>query len=295
MSNNSISFPNLGIYFNYVPKNFQVFGINIALYGIIIGCGFLLALLYATREAKRTGQNPDDYWDLFGWLIVFSILGARIYYVVFAWDFYKDNLISIFQIRNGGLAIYGGVIAGAITVYVFCRIKKKDVLQMLDTIAPGLLIGQIMGRFGNFTNREAFGEYTNGLFAMALPYDYSVVRQRDVTDLMREHIVTIRGLECIQVHPTFLYESMWNVMILLLILMYRKKIQKRSGELLALYFTGYGVGRAWIEGLRTDQLLLPGVGLPVSQILAIILVFVGICLLFALRCGKVPKFLEKKE
>lgn len=290
MNDYSISFPNLGIYLDYVPKNFQFFGITIAMYGIIIGCGFLFALLYATREAKRAGQNPDDYWDLFGWLIVFSILGARIYYVVFAWDFYKDNPISIFQIRNGGLAIYGGVIAGTITVYVFSRIKKKNFFKMLDTIVPGLLIGQIMGRFGNFTNREAFGEYTDGLFAMRLPI--SMVRQREITPLMAEHIT--EGIDYIQVHPTFLYESMWNLMVLLIILFYRR-YQKNSGELLALYFIGYGVGRAWIEGLRTDQLLLPVVGLPVSQILAVILVIVGILLLWGLKCGKVPEIFQKNE
>ncbi|MDE6314748.1 MAG: prolipoprotein diacylglyceryl transferase [Lachnospiraceae bacterium] len=290
MNDYSISFPNLGIYLDYVPKTFQVFGISIALYGIIIGCGFFFALLYAQREAKRTGQNPDDYWDLFGWLMVFSILGARIYYVVFAWDFYKDNPISVFQIRNGGLAIYGGVIAGIITIYVYSKVKKKNFFQMLDTIVPGLLIGQVMGRFGNFTNREAFGEYTDGLFAMRLPIN--MVRQREITPLMAEHIM--EGIDYIQAHPTFLYESMWNFMVLLMILFFRR-YQKHSGELLALYFIGYGVGRTWIEGLRTDQLLLPVVGLPVSQILAVILVVLGIFLFVALRCGKLSGNSKKNK
>ena len=274
MNDYSINFPNLGIYLDYVPKSVEIFGIRIALYGIIIGTGMLLALMYVVREAKKTGQNPDNYWDLFVGLIIFSVIGARIYYVVFFWDMFKDDIWSIFNIRNGGLAIYGGVIAGAITVYVYSKKKKLSFWQMADTLIPGLLIGQIMGRFGNFTNREAFGGYTDGLFAMQLPI--SMVRQRDISADIAEHI--IEGTNYIQVHPTFLYESLWNLAVLLIILLYKNK-KKFEGELLAFYMIGYGIGRAWIEGLRTDQLLIPGIGLPVSQILAIILIGVGIIMI----------------
>lgn len=274
MNDYSINFPNLGIYLDYVPKSVEIFGISIALYGIIIGTGMLLALLYVVREAKKTGQNPDHYWDLFVGLIIFSVIGARVYYVVFFWDMFKDDLWSIFNIRNGGLAIYGGVIAGAITVFVYSRIKKLCFWQMADTLIPGLLIGQIMGRYGNFTNREAFGGYTDGLFAMQLPV--SMVRQRDISADIAEHM--IEGTNYIQVHPTFLYESLWNLAVLLVILIYKNK-KKFEGELLALYLIGYGMGRAWIEGLRTDQLLIPGIGLPVSQVLAVILIGVGIIMI----------------
>lgn len=274
MNDYSINFPNLGIYLDYVPKTLEIGGIKIALYGIIIGIGMILGLLYVVREAKRTGQNPDNYWDLFVGLVIFSIIGARIYYVVFFWDLFKDDFWSIFNIRNGGLAIYGGVLAGTVTAFVYSRKKKLSFWQLADTLVPGLLIGQIIGRYGNFTNREAFGGYTDGLFAMQLPI--SMVRQRDISADIAEHI--IEGTNYIQVHPTFLYESLWNLGVFLIIFWYKNK-KKFEGELLAFYLIGYGVGRAWIEGMRTDQLLIPGLGLPVSQVLAVILIGTGVIML----------------
>lgn len=274
MNDYSINFPNLGIYLDYVPKTLEIGGIKIALYGIIIGIGMILGLLYVVREAKRTGQNPDNYWDLFVGLVIFSIIGARIYYVVFFWDLFKDDFWSIFNIRNGGLAIYGGVLAGTVTAFVYSRKKKLSFWQLADTLVPGLLIGQIIGRYGNFTNREAFGGYTDGLFAMQLPI--SMVRQRDISADIAEHI--IEGTNYIQVHPTFLYESLWNLGVFLIIFWYKNK-KKFEGELLAFYLIGYGVGRAWIEGMRTDQLLIPGLGLPVSQVLAVILIGTGVIMI----------------
>jgi phosphatidylglycerol:prolipoprotein diacylglycerol transferase len=274
MNDYSINFPNLGIYLDYVPKSFNIFGIEIALYGIIIALGMLLGLIYVVREAKRTGQNEENYWDLATMLLIFSVIGARVYYVVFYWDLFKDDWLSIFNIRNGGLAIYGGVLAGIITVFVFSRKKKLSFWKMADTLIPGLLIGQIIGRFGNFTNREVFGGYTEGLFAMQLPL--SMVRQRDISADIAEHI--IEGSNYIQVHPTFLYESMWNLALFLFICVYKKK-KKFEGELFYIYLLGYGIGRAWIEGIRTDQLLLPVIGLPVSQVLAVILAVIGIIMI----------------
>lgn len=271
MGDMDIAFPNLGIYLENVPKNFTVFGFTIALYGVIIGTGFFLALLLITNIAKRTGQNPDDYWDIAIYIIIFSIIGARAYYVFFAWDSYKDNPISVFYIRNGGLAIYGGVIAGFLTAFIYTRIKKKSFLLMTDTIMYGLLLGQIFGRWGNFTNREAFGEYTDGLFAMRLPV--AMVRSGEITELMKEHMSAATNY--IQVSPTFLYESMWNLCLLILLLIYCKH-KKFDGEIVLLYLGGYGLGRAWIEGLRTDQLIMHTTGLPVSQMLAICLVIFSI-------------------
>jgi phosphatidylglycerol:prolipoprotein diacylglycerol transferase len=267
MGRMDIAFPNLGLYLKDVPKNFTIFGFTIALYGVIIGLGFLLALLIIARVAKWTDQNPDDYWDMAIYVIIFSIIGARIYYVFFAWDYYKDNPISVFNIRNGGLAIYGGVLAGFATIFIYTRIKKKSFLLMADTVMFGLVFGQIMGRWGNFTNREAFGEYTDGLFAMRLPVE--MVRSGEITELMKAHMSDATNY--VQVSPTFLYESMWNVCLLIILFLYCKH-KKFDGEIVLLYLGGYGLGRAWIEGLRTDQLIMHTTGLPVSQMLAICLV-----------------------
>ena len=158
MNAGDIAFPNLGIYLKDVPKSFSIFGFSIAFYGLIIGTGVLAGILMAAYMAKKSGQNPDDYWDFAIYAVIFSIIGARIYYVVFAWDYYKDNLLSIFNTRNGGMAIYGAVIAAFITLFVYGRLKKKSPFLMGDTCMPGLFLGQAIGRWGNFMNREVFGE-----------------------------------------------------------------------------------------------------------------------------------------
>lgn len=260
-----ISFPNLGIYLKNVGKSIDLFGIEIAYYGIIIGTAILLGFWIAAREAKRTGQNPENYLDMGIIGVIAGIVGARLYYVIFSWDMYKDNLLDIFNLREGGLAIYGGVIAAVISVLVLAKVKHLSAPQIFDTIAMALLTGQMLGRWGNFFNREAFGGYTDSLFAMRLPLD--AVRSSDVTEQMRRHIERIDGVSYIQVHPTFLYESLWCMVLLIILFAYRKH-KKYEGELFLMYLFGYGLGRFWIEGLRTDQLLLPGVGIAVSQLLA---------------------------
>lgn len=260
-----ISFPNLGIYLKNVGKSIDLFGIEIAYYGIIIGTAILLGFWIAAREAKRTGQNPENYLDMGIIGVIAGIVGARLYYVIFSWDMYKDNLLDIFNLREGGLAIYGGVIAAVISVLVLAKVKHLSAPQIFDTIAMALLNGQMLGRWGNFFNREAFGGYTDSLFAMRLPLD--AVRSSDVTERMRRHIERIDGVSYIQVHPTFLYESLWCMVLLIILFAYRKH-KKYEGELFLMYLFGYGLGRFWIEGLRTDQLLLPGVGIAVSQLLA---------------------------
>ena len=260
-----ISFPNLGIYLKNVGKSIDLFGIEIAYYGIIIGTAILLGFWIAAREAKRTGQNPENYLDMGIIGVIAGIVGARLYYVIFSWDMYKDNLLDIFNLREGGLAIYGGVIAAVISVLVLAKVKHLSAPQIFDTIAMALLNGQMLGRWGNFFNREAFGGYTDSLFAMRLPLD--AVRSSDVTEQMRRHIERIDGVSYIQVHPTFLYESLWCMVLLIILFAYRKH-KKYEGELFLMYLFGYGLGRFWIEGLRTDQLLLPGVGIVVSQLLA---------------------------
>ena len=275
-----ISFPHLGIHLEHVGKTISIFGFEIAYYGIIIGTAILLGFVIATAEAKRTGQDPENYLDMGMIGVVFGIIGARLYYVIFSWDMYKDNLLEILNIREGGLAIYGGVIAAVLTVIIAAKVKHLSAPQIFDTIALALLNGQMLGRWGNFFNREAFGEYTDSLFAMRLPID--AVRSSDVTEQMRMHIQSIGGVEYIQVHPTFLYESLWCCALLIILFVYRKH-KKYEGELFLLYMFGYGLGRVWIEGLRTDQLILPVVGLPVSQLLAGVLVVVMGILIVYLR------------
>ena len=261
-----ISFPNLGIYLEDVPKRFEVFGIEIALYGVIIAIGMLLAINLVALVAKKSGQNADMYWDLAIVSIITGVIGARLYYVIFSWDSYKDNLLNVFNLRQGGLAVYGGIIGGFAAMFVFAKVKKQRSILLADTVVPGIALGQIMGRWGNFFNREAFGEYTDGLLAMRLPVD--AVRYNEITSTMWEHVE--EGVNYIQVHPTFLYESLWNIgLLVLMLLLWRKK--HFDGEVALLYFGGYGIGRFWIESLRTDQLQIGSTGIAVSQMLGLLL------------------------
>ena len=285
----SIDFPNLGIHLENVGKTISVFGFEIAYYGIVIGLSVVAGILMAAHLAKKTGQDPDVYYDLAIYAVILSVIGARLYYVIFSWDYYKDDLLSIFNLREGGLAIYGGVIAAVTTVAVYCKIKKLSFGVLVDTASPGLILGQIMGRWGNFFNREAFGEYTDSLFAMRLPLD--AVRSSDVTEMMRRNIEVLDGINYIQVHPTFLYESLWNVGVLLVMLWWRK-YKKFDGEILLTYLFGYGVGRFWIEGLRTDQLLIPGTSIAVSQVLAILMAITSA--IFIYYFSKKKKMIQKE-
>lgn len=291
MNIGDIAFPNLGIYLKDVPRSFSVFGFEIAYYGLIIGIAVMAGLLTAVQIAKKTGQNADDYWDFAIWAIIFSIIGARIYYVAFSWDDYKDNLIEIFKLRNGGLAIYGGVIAAFITLFGWCRIKKKNPLFFGDTAMPGLILGQAIGRWGNFMNREVFGDYYNGLFSMQIPID-AVRDKSDITDNIASHIP--EGANYINVHPTFLYESVWNLLIFMVLLIFRKH-KKFDGELCLLYLGGYGLGRFVIEGIRTDTLFIPGTTMPVSQVLALIMVIFAVVtdVIVRIRLKKKPAEAEK--
>ena len=266
MGDMDIAFPNLGIYLRNVPKTIMIGNFGIALYGIVIGLGMILGLSLAARVAKKTGTDPDVIWDLAAPLLIFGIMGARIYYVIFMWDYYKDDPIQILNLRGGGLAIYGGIIAGVLTLYIYCRIKKQKFPLILDYVMYGLLVGQILGRWGNFFNREVFGEYTNNLLAMRIPV--SMVRERDISASIAAHMT--EGTNYIQVHPTFLYEGLWNLAILVFLLLYLEH-KKFDGEIALLYFAGYGIGRALIESIRTDQLYIPGTQIPVSMVLGLVM------------------------
>jgi phosphatidylglycerol:prolipoprotein diacylglycerol transferase len=272
MGDMDIAFPNLGIYLRNVPKTIMIGNFSIALYGIVIGLGMILGLSLAARVAKKTGHDPDVIWDLAVSLLIFGIMGARIYYVIFMWDYYKDDPIQILNLRGGGLAIYGGIIAGVLTLYIYCRIKKQKFPLILDFVIYGLLVGQIMGRWGNFFNREVFGEYTNNLLAMRIPV--SMVREQDISASIAAHMA--EGTNYIQVHPTFLYEGMWNLAILIFLLLYLEH-KKFDGEIALLYFAGYGIGRALIESIRTDQLYIPGTQIPVSMVLGLVMAASAIC------------------
>ena len=270
-----VSFPHLGIYIKHLVNHIDIFGFRIAFYGIIIALGMLAGINLACADAKRRGQNPELYLDFAMYAIIFSIIGARTYYVIFEWDMYKNDLLQIFNLRGGGLAIYGGVIAAVITLIVVTKVKKQSFFSMADSGVLGLILGQIIGRWGNFFNAEAFGGYTDSLFA--LRYRLDIVGTGMLNNDVLSHVMETDGVKYIQVHPTFLYESCWNLALLIFMLWYRKR-KKFDGEVFFIYLGGYGLGRMIIEGLRTDSLLLPHTNIAVSQLLA------GICFVVSIIC-----------
>ncbi|WP_311145716.1 prolipoprotein diacylglyceryl transferase [Stomatobaculum longum] len=270
-----LRFVHLGITIEHLQNHITIFGFSIAFYGIIIGIGMLLGITLAARDAERRGIGEDTIYDFALLGIVFGVIGARLYYVFFQWDNYRGNLLEILNLRAGGLAIYGGVIGGILSLMFYCKRKKQNFLNLADSLILGVLVGQILGRWGNFFNAEAFGRYTDSLFAMQLRRD--IVNPIMIDSALLQHLVRVNGVDYIQVHPTFLYESVWNLCLLLFLLWYRPK-KRFTGEIFFLYLGGYGLGRVWIEGLRTDSLLVPGTGIAVSQALA------GICVLVALLC-----------
>jgi phosphatidylglycerol:prolipoprotein diacylglycerol transferase len=274
MNTNSpdIVFPNLGIEIQHMnPIAFSIFSIDVYWYGIIIITGVISGLLLARYRAKKNGEDPEIYSDFLLYALISAIIGARLYYVAFAWDDYKDNLLDIFATREGGLAIYGGVIGSLIALIVYTKVKKLSFTQMADTAVPGLALGQMIGRIGNFINMEAFGGYTDSVFAMALK-----AGKAKIPASMVEHIGPLAGYEgnYLQVQPTFAYESLWNLGVVIILMIYTKH-KKFQGEILAMYFLLYGLGRSWIEGLRTDQLLIGSTTIAISQVLSIALVIVS--------------------
>ena len=272
MNGADIAFPNLGIFIPELPKGITIGGFTIAFYGIIMAASMMAGLWIACLQAKRTGQNKETYMDFAIYGIIFSLIGARLYYVIFSWDAYKDDLLQIFNTRGGGMALYGSVIAGILTAVIYCRVKKYNFFLLADTAVAGLILGQIIGRYGNFFNREAFGEYTNGLFAMRLKV--SEVNPASITDMMREHMQTIDGVSYIQVHPTFLYESLWNVAgFLIIVFILRKLSGLLIGEIAAFYAIWYSIGRYFIEGMRTDSLMLTE-SIRVAQFISIVTIVI---------------------
>ena len=244
-----ISFPMFGDFTINPPSTFVLFGRTFYLYGAVIALGFLLGILYcAHRSEKFVGIPSDDLYDFVLWLIPTVLVGARLYYVIFRWNEYSHNLLDIFKVWEGGLAIYGGILAGLALVIVWCRKRQIPFGALGDLSVFGLLIGQCIGRWGNFLNREAFGRETDVFCRMGL---------------------TMPGKNPIYVHPTFLYESLWNLVGFLALHFWFKNHKRRfDGEVMLLYVAWYGLGRFMIEGLRTDSLYLGGTGIRVSQLLA---------------------------
>ena len=241
------------------PRTIEIFGMSIHLYGLIIACGLMLAAWYGSKRCKQFGFSVDDMLDGMLCVVPFAILCARLYYCAFEWDSYKDNLISILYIWNGGLAIYGGVIGAVIGVVVFSRVKKLKVGAVLDLVALGFLIGQVMGRWGNFFNREAFGAATDSFMKMGLFNQFKQSWE--------------------YYHPTFLYESMWNV-VGFVILHFLSKKRQYDGQIALGYAAWYGLGRTFIEGLRVDSLYWGN--FRVSQLLAAVSCFAAVVVLVVL-------------
>ena len=230
------------------------------MYGLLIALGILAAVLLARRDEKRLGLPKDITIDLALWVVPLGVIGARLYYVLFRWEVYAENPISALYIWEGGLAIYGGIISGVLVAFVFCRLRHISFPAMLDVMSFGVLIGQALGRWGNFFNREAFGAETEIFCRMGL---------------------TAPDGTTVFVHPTFLYESLWNLLGLIFLIRFSRSGRRRyNGQIALMYFFWYGLGRSWIEGLRSDSLYLAHTGIRVSQLLSILIACVsGVILL----------------
>lgn len=273
----AISFPGLGIGEIVLDRvAFTLFGRDIYWYGILIAAAFLAAILYILKRCPQTGIDPDRAMDVLLGSIVGGIVGARAYYVIFSWGSYKDNLPDIFKLWEGGLAVYGGIIGGFLVGYLMCRARKVPFLPMADATAGGIILGQAIGRWGNFINVEAFGSNTSLPWGMAGQTIESYL-SRHQAELAAQGIIVDPSMP---VHPTFFYESMWCLLGFLFLVWYLGR-RRFDGEVVLLYFAWYGAGRSVIEGLRTDSLMLGS--FRVSQMLAILLVAVSVGLIICQR------------
>jgi phosphatidylglycerol:prolipoprotein diacylglycerol transferase len=249
------------------PIAFSFFGIDIMWYGLLISLGIILGAVIAMREAKRVGYNPEIILDILLWTLPAAIIGARLYYVIFEWGYFKAHPMEILAIRNGGLAIHGGVIGAFLVGYVIVKRKGLNFLKLADIVAPSLILGQAIGRWGNFFNKEAYGGVVSEQFISRFP----------------EFIQNQMYIGGSYYHPTFLYESIWNLMVFAILLFFRK-YKKDDGELIGLYLILYSIGRFFIEGLRTDSLMLGP--LRIAQVVSLLLITVGLALIVFLRKRK---------
>ncbi|WP_427338485.1 prolipoprotein diacylglyceryl transferase [Caloranaerobacter sp. DY30410] len=237
------------------PVAFEIFGISIRWYGILISLGMLLGTIIAVKECRRIGFDEEKLIDLLIFAIPLAIIGARMYYVIFNWEYYKGDILKIINIRGGGLAIHGGIIAAVIVALVYCKVKRVNFWEIADIVAPSIILGQAIGRWGNFINQEAYGTPTD------LPWGIIVNGQK--------------------VHPTFLYESIWDFAVFLFLLWYRKNKVKVKGEVFLLYLMLYSFARFFIEGLRIDSLMLGK--FRVAQLISVIIIAISIVLFYKRR------------
>lgn len=260
------------------PVAFEILGLSVRWYGILLSAGILVGIMLAYNEAKRLGHDPEYIIDLALWCVPMAVIGARLYYVIFEWDYYKGDIMKIISIWEGGLAIHGALIAAVLTGYIFTRVRKISFWETADIAAPSIIIGQAIGRWGNFVNQEAHGGPTD------LPWGIMV--------------------DGVKVHPTFLYESLWNLGVFIFLILYRKK-KKADGEVFLLYGILYSAGRFWIEGLRTDSLMF--MGMRVAQLVSVLVIVAFTALLLHRRKmkeqktenevpeGQLPEETERKE
>lgn len=280
---NTVSFPGLGLDFEVNRVAFSIGSLPVYWYGILIALGFILAILYVSRRAREFGVDADRMLDVILGGAIGGIVGARAYYVILQWDYYGQNLSQIFNTRSGGMAIYGGLIGGVLIGLLMCKIRRVKFMPALDLVVGGFLIGQGIGRWGNFVNIEAFGANTS------LPWGMS---SSVITDYLTQHEAELEAIGMdidpnMPVHPTFLYESLWCLLGFAFIAWYTRR-RKFDGELTLLYMMWYGAGRAVIEGLRTDSLMIPGTSLRASQVLAAAMAVVA-AIIWIVKTSKVKK------
>ena len=287
-----VTFPGLGLEIELNPVLWSIsdnFGVH--WYGAIIAVGFLLAVYWGCRQCNWFGFTQDDVFDILIVTVPSAIIGARLYYVIFEFESYLvpgdlgATLTKIIRIWDGGLAIYGGLIAAVLAGYIVCRVKKLSFLAVADVASVGFLIGQSVGRWGNFVNVEAFGSVTDVAWRMAGSNVANYLKRTgQISETVFEQIVD----GSLGVHPTFFYESMWNLAGILLLVFIVKKFRKFDGQMFFSYLFWYGVGRFWIEGLRTDSLYIPGTEMRVSQAIALLSAVVGLLLILYYLLVKKP-------
>lgn len=289
MSEYTVSFPGLGIEgLRVKPEAFKLFGISVYWYGLLIATAVILGMFLALRQAKRYGVKEDDILDTLLLAIPMGIIFARLYYVIFSWDQYKDNLLRIFDTRSGGLAFYGSVIGASAGVAIICRVKKIRFSKLVDFMIVYLPLGQAIGRWGNFFNQEAFGTNTK------LPWGMFSNGTRDYLMLLNQPGLNPNN----PVHPTFLYEFLGNVLIFALLLFIRKQA-KRRWECFSWYLVLYGLLRFFVESIRTDALFIRGTQIRVSMLLSALMVLCGLVYLAFVYYSKRPRmamsWLEEAE
>ncbi len=279
LTNDQIAFPKLGIIFDADPTAFTIFGFEIQWYGLVITLGMILAIIYCFPQMKRYGIDPDRAIDAVIGGIVGGIVGARLYYVALEWDSYKDNIASIFNLRLGGLAIYGGIIGAFLVGGIVAKLRKVRLLPLLDIVGQGFLIGQCLGRWGNFFNQEAFGKNTDSIFGMTGGRIQSWISSSYINTNCYNNLQVDLNPD-LPVHPCFLYESIWCLIGFIILAITARKMRKFDGQIFLMYIAWYGLGRAFIEGLRTDSLVIGNVR--ISQALAIVCVAAAVILLIVI-------------